>query len=187
MPVSTIDIVNDALDLIGQAALVSLEVKNPLAERVRRKWPSVRDDVLRAHPWKCATKRTQLQKLLDAPLFGFKNQFQLPGDFLRLVQTEPECPCAVENNKLMADVDKLAIAYVFRLEDMTIVDSTLRKCFELKLASELCFGTTASAQQSQSLYALYRDKLREARGYDSREGAGTELPFTSNWASAKLG
>jgi hypothetical protein len=187
MPVSTVDIVNTALDYIGQNALTSLEEKTPLAEKARRMWPVALDEVLRAHFWKCAQARANLERLVERPTFGFKHYYQLPPDFVRLVRTEPgDAVISVEGNRLMTDEDKIAIAYVRRLTDATLYDAALRQCLALKLAQMLSFGSTASTAMSQEMEARYRDKLREARGYDAMEGDGLNWP-ESSWAAAKLG
>jgi hypothetical protein len=186
MPVSTVDIVNTALDYIGQKTLTSMDEADPLAEKARRLWPIALDDVLRAHFWKCAQARANLERLAERPAFGFKHYYQLPPDFVRLVRTEPgDAVISVEGNRLMTDEDKIAIAYVKRLTDPTLYDATLRQCLALKLAQMLSFGGTASTAMSQEMEARYRDKLREARGYDAMEGDGLYWP-ASSWANAKL-
>ena len=187
MPVSTVDIVNMGLDFIGQGSLTSLEEASPLAEKARRLWPLALDDVLRAHFWKCAAKRERLNPLAGAPSFGFAHAFTLPGDFVRLEATDPACPVRVEGRSLLADEKEISILYVSRLEDSTLYDATLRLCLALKLAGMMAFGSTASTALSQEMEARYRDKLREARAYDSMEGPGDELPVPSSWARAKLG
>lgn len=188
MPVSTVDIVNTALDFIGQGNLTSLEEASPLAEKARRLWPLCLDEVLRAHFWKCAAVRAKLNKLADGPAFGFARAFGLPGDFVRLIETEPkDAVVKVEGRMLLADEAELSILYVRRLEDSTLYDATLRMCLALKLAAMMSFGASASTALSQEMEARYRDKLREARTYDSMEGPGTEAPRPSSWAAAKLG
>ena len=188
MSVSTVDIVNTALDYIGQSTLTSLEEANPVAEKARRLWPVCLDEVLRAHFWKCAGAREKLPRLAARPAFGFESAFQLPGDFLRLIATDPEnARVRVEGRALLADEKEISILYVRRLEDPTQYDSTLRQCLALKMAAMMAYGATASTAFAQGLEAQYRDRLREARAYDSMEGEGPGLPVVSSWAAAKLG
>jgi hypothetical protein len=187
MPVSTVDIVNTALDYIGQNPLVSLEQASPLAEKARRMWPLALDEVLRAHVWKCAGARARLVELAEKPAFGFARQFQLPPDFVRLIGVQPkDARVRLEGRRVLTDEKTLAIAYVKRLEDPTLYDATLRQCLALKLAAMMSYGATASTALGRELEVIYRDRLREARGYDALEGEGLEWP-ASSWASAKLG
>jgi len=188
MPVSTVDIVNTALDYIGQGLLTSLEEDSPLAEKARRLWPLALDEVLRAHFWKCASNRAKLNELGEKPSFGFARAFGLPGDFIRLEETEPRnARVKVEGRSLLTDEKEISIVYVRRLEDSTLYDATFRQCLALKLASMMAFGSAASTALSQDMDARYKEKLREARMYDTMEGTGLEVDGRSSWANAKLG
>ena len=184
---SLVDIVNRALDYLGQQTLMSFDQPGPDAARIRRIWPQVRDSVLREHPWKCATRRGKLNDLKGGPLFGFRHRYQLPPEFLRLVDTEPEdARVAVEGDSLLSDAKPLSIAYVAKVEDPTKYDSLLSECLSIKLAAELCFGVTASVSLAQQLEEKYQRRLRDARGYDAREDAGQQWQ-PGSWARAKLG
>lgn len=184
---SLLNILNRALDKLGQKPLVSLEETGPNAARVRRMWPACRDAVLREHPWKCATKRVKLNELKTRPLFGFSHRYQLPPDFLRLVAVEPgRATVEIEGDAILADSAELSLAYVARIENPRLYDAALSEALSLKLASELAYGTTGSAGLSERIQAEYQQKLKEARGHDAREGAGqTWVP--GSWVRAKLG
>lgn len=131
-----IHIFNLALDYIGEEALTDAAQASPLAERVRRAWPMVRDEVLRSHVWKCACARTALIRTGSVPTFGFAYSYALPPDFLRLVSTCPEgARCRVEGPHLLADEPQMSIAYVRRLEDPASYDPALVQCMALKLAA----------------------------------------------------
>lgn len=187
MAKATLDIINRALDYIGQQPLVSMDEAGPMAARVRRMWLQARDAVFREHGWKCLTRRRELNRLQEAPAFGFKYRYQLPPDFLRLAATWPaKARVEVEGATLLADAPELSIAYVGRIDDPLLYDSALSEALSLKLGAELAFGSSASVTLGQQLDAKYQQKLREARHYDSREGAGAEYSLGS-WARAKLG
>lgn len=184
---SIVNIVNRALDYLGQQALVSFDEPGPNAAKVRRIWPQVRDSVLREHGWKSATRRLRLNELAEKPAFGFEHRYQLPPDFLRLVNTNPPgARVEVEGDTLLADVKELSIAYVARIENPRLFDSALTDALSLKLAAELAFGVTASVSLAQQLEEKYRLRIREARGYDAREG-DYQQPQLGSWARAKLG
>ena len=188
MNASVADIVNTALDYLGQAPIVSFDERSPNAARARRMWAGARDGVLRAHIWKCAQKRVRLARLAARPVFGFAIQYQLPPDFLRLVATEPgNARFSIEGTRIMADVPELCIAYVARVEKANLFDAALRDCLALKLAAMMAYGATASTSLSQALEAQYRDRLKEARSADAREGEPQTHAGPGNWAAARLG
>jgi hypothetical protein len=187
MATSIVDIVNRALDYLGQQPLVSFDEPGPNAAKVRRVWPQARDAVLREHTWKSATRRSRLNLLSDRPAFGFAHRYQLPPDFLRLVDTNPpEARVEVEGDTLLADVEELSIAYVARVDNPRLFDATLSDALSLRLAAELAFGVSASVSLAQQLEDRYRQRLKEARGYDAREGA-TPPARMASWVGAKLG
>lgn len=186
MNASVVDIVNTALDYLGQAPIINMDEHSPSAARARRMWPGARDGVLRAHIWKCAQKRARLARLAARPLFGFAYQYQLPPDFLRLAATEPEARFSIEKDRLMADSPELSIAYVVRLEDANLFDAMLRDCLALKLAAMMAYGATASTALSQGLEIQFRNRLKEARSADAREGE-PQTYSPGKWAAARLG
>lgn len=186
MRASVVDIVNTALDYLGQSSIISLDERTPNAARARRMWAGARDSVLRAHIWKCAQKRVNLARLASRPVFGFAYQYQLPSDFLRLVSTKPDARFSVEGDKIMADTPELAIAYVARVEDAGLFDAALKDCLALKLASMMAFGVTASTALCESMENRYKERLREARSVDAREGE-PQIYAPSSWANAHRG
>lgn len=186
MRASVADIVNTALDYLGQSSITGLDERSPQAARARRMWDGARDSVLRAHIWKCAQKRVQLPRLAARPVFGFTYRYQLPPDFLRLVSTNPDARFSVEGDTIMADTPELAIAYVARVEDAGLFDAALRDCLALKLAAMMAYGVTASAALSESLETRYKERLREARAADAREGEA-QVYAPSRWAGAHRG
>ncbi|MDL2272232.1 hypothetical protein LJC23_04280 [Desulfovibrio sp. OttesenSCG-928-I05] len=186
MNASQVDIVNMALDYLGQASITSMDERSPNAARARRMWGGARDSVLRSHIWKCAQKRVRLARLASRPLFGFSFQFQLPPDFLRLVGLSPDVRFSLEGDRIMADAEELSMAYVARVEDAALFDAGLRDCIALKLAAMMAYAVTASTAHSQSLEEQYKTRLREARGTDAREGEALAYA-PSRWAGAKLG
>lgn len=187
MPDSIVSIVNRALDYLGQHSLVSLDEPGPNAAKVRRIWPQVRDAVLREHNWKSAIRRVRLNELKEGSVFGFKHRYQLPPDFLRLVDTFPaDARAEVEGDSLLTDVPAIAIAYVARVENPRLFDAALAEAMSLKLAAELAFGVSASVSLAQQLEEKYRLRLRDARGYDARESDGQRWSMGA-WARAKLG
>lgn len=184
---SMVNIVNRALDHIGQQPLVSIDEPGPNPARIRRLWPQVRDAVLREHNWKSATRRTKLNELAARPAFGFARKYQLPPDFLRLVDTHPAgARVEVEGDSLLADEQDLAIAYVARIDDPGLFDASLKDVLSLKLAAELAYGISASVSLAGQLEDKYRLRLKEARRHDAREGEGVRAGL-GEWARARLG
>lgn len=182
-----IDIVNRALGYLGAEPLVSLDQATPLAAKVKVVWPLVRDDVLRDHPWNSCKSRVRLGQLATEPVFGFRYQYQLPADFLRLVDMDPaDGRYQVEGHWLLSNSPCLSIVYIRREENPQMYDAQLVAVLSVKLAAELAYGVTSSTSLAQSLEEMYQKKLREAKSVNARESDPAVIR-ASRWVSARLG
>ena len=79
------DIVNRALLRLGQETVIDLTEDNERARAANALYNSVRDTLLSTYRWNFATKRAILEACELTPAFGFKYQYDLPSDFLRLI------------------------------------------------------------------------------------------------------
>ena len=57
---SVVEICNEAMDLLGAATITSLDENSKEARLCNRRFSTVRDAVLRSHPWNCLIKRITL-------------------------------------------------------------------------------------------------------------------------------
>lgn len=183
---SVVDICNKALSLLGQKSITSLDDESPEALACRIHWEQLRDEVLRSHPWNCAIKRAALNRLVDAPAFGFKYYYQLPADCLFVVSLESGDYFKIEGRKLLTDSSAANIIYVFTQDDSTTYDAQLSAGFSYLLAAELAPGITASQSESDRLRKIGDDKISFAKSSDAIEAREPNTKFRK-WLSAKYG
>ena len=62
------------------------------------------------------------------------------------------------------------IVYLARITDTEQFDSLLSNAIAYRLASETAYAITGSNSVAQSMYALYEQKLRDAKSMDALEG-----------------
>ncbi|MCP6417776.1 hypothetical protein NL482_26825, partial [Klebsiella pneumoniae] len=74
-----------ALLALGAHPINSFDENTDHARLCSNLYPTVRNKLLRAHPWNCVVKRVVLSPVSTAPVFGFRFQFALPGDLLRVL------------------------------------------------------------------------------------------------------
>lgn len=80
MVTSVLEIYNLAITRLGHEQMSS-ETENTKAGRlVRLHYPTIRDAVLRAHPWNFAIRRAALAQLSVTPAFEFSYAYALPTD-----------------------------------------------------------------------------------------------------------
>ena len=181
---SVVDICNEAMDLLGAATITSLTENSKEARLCNRRYETVRDHVLRAHPWNCAITRKTLAKDTDAPAFGFNSQFTLPTDpyCLRvlsfwnsnvdneLAAYDSNVMFKVEGRKVLTNESTCKITYIARLTDSEQFDTLLSSAIAHRLAGETAYAITGSNNLSQGILALYESRLKEARTMDAMEG-----------------
>lgn len=191
---SKVDIANAALILYGEAVISSLTEDNEAAITMNLRFDSIRDAVLRAHPWNFAVKRQKLSKLATAPAFGFSNAYQLPSDFLRLLNFNnlTQDHYRMENHEgsraILTDSGDANLRYIFRITDTTKYDALFVECLAARLAADTVFKiTNADATNlEKKLWGRYTDKKEEARSIDGQEDPATILEV-DDFVDARVG
>jgi hypothetical protein len=118
-----LSICSDALIYLGQKPLTSFSEVSDSSQICDRLYDDIRDMVLCMYPWSFCFKKTQIARLIDAPTFGWKYQYQLPGDRLAGVRAvyadnTVNYPTTVEfdvqQDKLLTNIEEAWIDYQYR-------------------------------------------------------------------------
>jgi hypothetical protein len=183
---SAVEIVNDALQKIGEEAITSLSDNSDRARAANRIFTKELRAELRAHPWNCAVKRVQLAALSDAPLFGFAYQYQLPSDCVRILPDALVTDWQVEGRKLLTDDGgPLDVRYVYEITDPNEMDPLFVDALSSRLALRLCERLTQSSTKRELAEKDYRRALQEARRVNAFEKIA-QSPPTDPWIIARL-
>lgn len=135
-------------------------------------YPTVRDDMLRSHPWNCAIKRAVLAPDAVAPAFGYTHSFELPADFMRVLEVGTngaQIDYLVEGRTIQADTTVLELRYVFRNEVENTWDAHLVKLVTVAMAAVLAYPITQSSALQQSFEQKLEMTLKGARAVDGQE------------------
>lgn len=175
-------ICNRALGRLGNDTITDLEDGTRTAGYCKRLLPEAIESVLGQWNFKFAKRRITLSPNEDKPLFGWKYQFNLPIDLLRLVEVymghndRPEdcviTPYQVENGKLLADEELIQILYIIKPDDPNSMPQAVRKAISTTLAYLLSTPLTANEQliallAGESTAAIEDAKKRDAEmNYD---------------------
>lgn len=176
MGMTAADICNQALARLGAEKILGLEDGSKGARFCRLFYEQTRDEVLRSHPWNFAMKREVLSRLADEPMFDWSRRYQLPGDFVRLVQlnaygeAEAARNSEIEGSTLLCDEETAQIRYVCRVEDAALFDPLFVEALAVKLASKLAQPLTGSRNLGAEILQEYeRVTAPLARRVDSQE------------------
>lgn len=183
---SRVEIANLALQRLGANSISDFAEDNEDARNMNRAYDSSLKAELRAHPWKCATKRAVLAAEATAPVFGFLYSFPLPTDCLRpLFDEETTEKFAVEGRKILTNTPgPYYLRYTGEITDPNIMDALLVQAFVLRLAHTACEKITQSTTKQQKIAQDYKDALTEARRLDALESLPTQFP-EDTWLLAR--
>lgn len=177
------EICNLALAEIGDNySITDIEESTPQAAVCRRFYESTRDSMLRAYPWSFARTRATLSQISTAPIFGWDYAFQLPSDFLRLVDFngldawDLEGDYVIEGNQILTDDDSAEIAYIKRVTDAQLFDAMFVEAFALKLALRICIKLSKDGGIMGAIEQRLRFALGEAKRADANETRPRRMP-----------
>lgn len=184
-------IVNRGLIALGESPITSLDDAVKAARLAKEIWPEIRDDVLRLHPWNCASRREALAALATTPAFEWAYEYSWPADALRILTVNDEDWAArvgwtVEGRKILTDwAAPLEVRFVFRQVDANTYDPLLRSALSARIAVELAMPLTQDRGKRADAEAAYKQALDDARGVDGQEEEVIEDDSDSEWVGAR--
>lgn len=197
---SEVDICNAALAKLGAESILTRNDNNNRARVVNGRYDSVRDAELRRHRWRFAIKRVSLPALAVAPDSDYARQFQLPNDFLRLIEggdiksaadlgdfrSTDSSLYSVEGRTLLTSLPApLSIRYIAQIVDDGIFDAAFREALASRLAYECCKKITGNENEKAGCMDDYRNSIREAIRANALEVA-PEQPADDSWVMARM-
>lgn len=165
---SPTEICNLALQHLGESRILSIEDSGDKVSRTCAvNFPQARDEALRSARWPCAKKQAELSKLAQKPLAKWAAAYQLPTDFIRLIEIEGEDAWSpreyfdqLGNTLVMGSEDDdgpdtIIIEYIRREEDTQLFDPLLVDCVSMLLAIKCARALTGSDSKAQDLRSEY--------------------------------
>lgn len=172
---------NRALAHIGEMAISDIEDTESKAARTCNEFiQSVIDETLREHRWNCAIARVTLSELETPPNHGFDHAYQLPADFMRLLEVNGEQYDGSdeffeieEGGRLLSHESVAEIRYVKRIT-VDAFDPLLAKTVAAALAAEICIPMTLNVQMREQCEALKQRAISRAQKIDAIEVGSRE-------------
>lgn len=169
-----VSICSNALLMLGSQTINDFEDQENLdrAKLCANLYPTVRDDLLRSHPWNCCIKRAVLAPDAVAPLFGYDHSFELPADFSRVLEvgsSGQQIDYLVEGRSIQANTTVLELRYVFRNEVENTWDAHLVALATQAMCAALAYPVTQSTAKQAGEEQKLELMLRRARAVDGQE------------------
>ena len=161
-------IANLALGNLGEASIQSLSDNNARARACSSRIDDVIVTILRMHVWNSALERKLLTNIGE-PIFGWNYIYQLPADYIKVVEVEPVSKYMVEKKNILSNEKTLHLLYVATPTDINNLDPLLAEAIAMKLAWEIAETLTSKAGLKQEMMQKYIIALQEARSANSKD------------------
>lgn len=168
---SDVSICNRALALLGAKTIVSLSAEQTEAEVMNAIYHDARDSILREARPACATFRTTLAKMSEAPAFGYANQFQLPTSpyCLSVLEINEDADYLVEDRRILTDSSTCSIVYVGRITDAGVFDAATAFAIAARCAAEASYALAQNGSLTDRMWALSEKAIMDAQNADAVE------------------
>lgn len=176
-----VEVVNLALDQIGQPPLAALDNTTDVGKKCLRTYGPLRDAVLRDHAWNFAVK-WKLALAADATKVSaaFAYSYTRDPKDLRVlgINDDPEAIWKVEGRHIVTDESSVDVQYIEQNTDPTTWDSGFVIMFSVRLAAHLALAISQRADYAQKLLQTYELLKTGVLSVDGQEG--TLEPFITD-------
>jgi hypothetical protein len=178
---SIVDICNEALSLIGEPPITDIDGTDNRSKTCKMNYGPVRQRLFGEHKWFFASYRAKLVSAYGCPLFGWTHVYELPSNFLRMIETYPKAPYELgAPNKIYMDEDGY-IRYIADISDPAFFDIYFKTAFVYSLALVLhkCLVDKSTSYQVLQREAEYRTIRAVKQGTIHQAQARQVLSWTS--------
>ena len=144
-------ICSTALLELGSRPINSFDEDNEGARLCANMYGSVRDEMLRQHPWNFAKKRVTIAPLTTPPAFGYAHAYQLPSDFIRMIEINGLHEASgvgfppgytIENGKILTNASRINLRYIFRNDQPNQWDAAFVRLMVTAMRKALAYAIT---------------------------------------------
>ena len=166
---TSIDIVSNALLLVGDSPISSFDDPGAGAQIASAIYGDTYTSLLSEHPWGFAFKELRLSKLSQVPDIetNYSYAFQLPPDMIRLWAILPYSNYTIVGSLLYSNQTEIMARYIYQPEEVDLPPHFV-KALEYKLASDFAISVTEDTQKSQFYEQKYLRQISLARSIDSQ-------------------
>jgi hypothetical protein len=173
---SKIDLISNALILIGDVSINDLTGNDRRKNVARNLYPNIVKNELTKHRWGFATKKAQLSLLTALPIDPeWARSYELPADLLTLIKLYPNINYQVYGSQVYCNYDQaLYCDYIY-----DVVESEwpvyFSKMIEYALARDFSTSIRDSSASRGEMAAEYENASRMARFTDSQQHPQTPI------------
>lgn len=195
---SEVQIARLALQHLGDRYdITSLTEASPEAEQVNLVFDTVRDMVLREHPWKFARKYATPAALSGVVPGNWDYMFTYPPDALRVLHIvnplgddQPPIRFEVAQNSddlrvLLCNESEPTFAYTQKVTDPQQFDPQFVTALSYRIAQYIAMPITGDRGIMSDMKTLADDEIGRAQESDANEGFEAPRPAEATWINAR--
>lgn len=166
---SDIDIVSNALLLIGDEPISAFTEAGAGATIAANLYPNTLSKMLSEHPWSFAFKEQQLSRLSATPdrKTNYEYAFQMPVDLIRMWAIMPNSRYAIIGSLLYSNETELLARYIYKVDEAELPPHFI-EALQYKLASDFAISVTEDRNKAQYYAELADRSLSKAKSVDSQ-------------------
>lgn len=199
MAASPTHIANLALVKLGEGSILNITEDSHKAREINRVYEALRDAELNRRRWRFSIERTSLAALATEPDSDYDRQFQLPGNFIRLIEggdiktvvdltdyrSSFGAQYSIEGRKILTSLGApLAIRFIARITDTTLHSPAFDEALASRIAYTTCYRITNSLQNQAQCLTDYRIAIKEAALAQALE-LPSEVGGDDSWMMAR--
>lgn len=187
LTITPTSICNSALIKLGQEPVEDITSDTKNARLCNARYSFVRNKVLEDGNWKFATKTAELASIdTITPIMDWKNAFQLPSDFLKMLRAEDwKQEFEILDGYLHANEDPIKIKYIYECTNTGLYSYSFAECLSWRLAADISYAITQSNTVAQLMMQGYEMDLKAARFTDSHKQS-PQGPIVDNWIDVRF-
>lgn len=177
------DIANSCFRKIGvKQKITSFDEGTPAANFASDRYPELRDELLRSHPWNFAIETVKLAQLTSTPVVEFDREYSLPDDWVRTIGVydndagSGSIPYREEAGKIRVSREEVWMRYVREITDPNDMTPDFREALAYALAIEAAIDLVGSRSLSERMEQRFEKKILKAKSTDAQSDGPRELP-----------
>lgn len=183
MGLSKKELYNNALAKVTRKRVSSVDENTFEANTCNELYPKALNDACFEHSWSSLIKRVALVETSDSPVAAYDNSFQLPNDYIKLVNAYNstskdsfDFEWEIQGSLFLTNESTVYIKYVHLPSSPNIMNPPLTNVVAYKLAIALAFPMNAKPEREGQLILQYeQNALPRAKAQDSQESRYIEF------------
>ena len=189
---SSTAIMNMALDLLDEEAILDASDDRTVVRWMNRNFGPVRDSLLRLHPWNFAKRRAALPARSTAPAFGFTRAFPKPAGCLRVLplaslgaRNGHRVDFSIEGPDILTNAGSpLQVIYIARVEDDGLFDPLFTQYLAATLGTRAANYVTGKQSYAERVGQIAKDLRGDAQMVNGLEGV-PEQSYDDDWVGGR--